>query len=388
MREDIRFGRIAGITVGANWSLVLVVALITWIVATGVLPAGEVDHPAVVYWAVAAGTAVAFLASLLAHEMAHALVARSRGMPVDGITLWMFGGVSRLRGDAPDARSELRMAAAGPLTSLAIGVAAVGAAAVLVSVGAPWVAVDAVAWLGVMNVALAVFNMLPAFPLDGGRVLRAALWLRRGDERRATEVASQAGVVFAYLLMALGVAGFVAGTGISGIWMVFLGWVLLGAARAERAHFELRFRLGDARVSEVMTAHPDTVPAGLTVDGLVRGQLAQHRHSAFPVVRPDGSPAGLVTLDRVGALASASRATTPVGRIARPVAEVVTTRPDEPVVELVERFQPGSGRRALVIDEDGRLVGIVTSSDVERALAVGRSQARRTARRRPTAPVP
>ncbi|HEX6567562.1 MAG TPA: site-2 protease family protein, partial [Acidimicrobiales bacterium] len=308
MNEDIRFGRIAGVAVGASWSLLVVVMLITWTVAAGVLPAGETDYPTAVYWAVAAVTAVAFVASLLAHELAHAVVARSRGMPVEGITLWMFGGVSRLGGDAPDARSELRMAVVGPLTSLALGIVLVAAAIGLGAAGAPVVAVDAVAWLGLMNVALAVFNMLPAFPLDGGRVLRALLWLRTGDPHRATTVASRAGVAFGYGLMALGALGFVGGMGVGGIWLLFLGWIVLEAARAELAGFELRALLGDARVADVMTPHPVTVPTGLSVDGLVHAYVARHRCSAFPVVRPDGTPVGLVTLSGVRHVPEAERA--------------------------------------------------------------------------------
>jgi Zn-dependent protease len=387
MNEDIRFGRIAGVAVGASWSLLVVIMLITWSVASGVLPGGDVDYPTAVYWAVAAVTAVAFLASLLAHEMAHALVARGRGIPVDGITLWMFGGVSRLRGDAPDARTELRVAVVGPLTSLVISVVSIGTAAALAAAGAPQVAVDAVAWLGIMNVALAVFNLLPAFPLDGGRVLRAALWLRSGDRRRATEVASGAGVAFGYALMALGALSFVGGMGIGGIWMLFLGWILLEAARAELAGFELRVLLGDARVADVMTPHPVMVPSRLTVDALVHDYVAPHRCSGFPVVRPDGVPVGLVTLSGVRDVPQAARTTTAVDEAARPIDEVVTARPDERVVDLIERFTPGSGRRALVLDSGGSVVGILTSSDVERALTVAHTQRPGTgARPMPAAP--
>lgn len=370
MNEDIRFGRIAGIAVGASWSLLVVIMLITWTVAVGVLPEGEVDYPTGVYWVVAAVTAVAFLASLLAHEMAHAVVARSLGMPVEGITLWMFGGVSRLGGDAPDARSELRMAVVGPLTSLALGIVMIVLAVALAAVDAPWIAVDAIAWLGVMNVALAVFNMLPAFPLDGGRVLRAALWMRSGDKRRATRVASGAGVAFGYGLMALGAVSFVGGMGVGGVWLLFLGWIVLEAARAELAGFEMRMLLGDTRVAEVMTPDPVTVPTGLTVDALAHDYVARHRCSAFPVVRGDGAPVGLVSLSGVREVPEAARSTTVVDDVARPIAQVVTARPDERVVDVMGRFTPGTGRRALVLDDQGHTVGIVTSSDIERALAV------------------
>lgn len=381
MEEDIRFGRIAGIAVGASWSLIVVVLLITWTVAVGVLPAGDVDYPAGVYWAVAAVTALVFLASLLAHEMAHALVAKAQGMPVEGITLWMFGGVSKLGGDAPDARSELRMAIVGPLTSLVIGIVLIAAAVAADAAGAPEVVALAVGWLGIMNVALAIFNMLPAYPLDGGRVLRSVLWLRSGDQRRATIVASQAGVAFGYGLMALGAVGFIGGMGIGGIWLVFLGWIVLEAARAERTGFELRTLLRTTRVTDVMTRDPVTVATGLSVDDLVHDYVARHRCSSFPVVRPDGTPVGLVTLSGVRDVDERARVTTPVDAVARPIDEIVTAHPDDRVIDVLPRFTARTGRRALVTDAKGVLVGILSSSDVDRALAVAEARA-------PAAPVP
>ena len=381
MEEDIRFGRIAGIPVGASWSLIVVVLLITWTVAVGVLPAGDVDYPAGVYWGVAAVTALVFLASLLAHEMAHALVARAQGMPVEGITLWMFGGVSKLGGDAPDARSELRMAIVGPITSLVVGIVLIVAAMATSAAGGPEVGAIAIGWLGIMNVALAIFNMLPAYPLDGGRVLRSVLWLRSGDQRRATIIASQAGVAVGYGLMGLGAVGFIGGMGVGGIWLVFLGWIVLEAARAERAGFELRTLLRTTRVAEVMTRDPVTVPAGLTVDALVHQYVARHRCSAFPVVRPDGAPVGLVTLSRVRDVDEPARATTTVDAVAQPIDEVVTVHPEDRVIDVLPRFTVRTGRRALVTDAPGVLVGILTSSDVDRALAVAEA-------RTPAVPVP
>jgi CBS domain-containing protein len=251
--------------------------------------------------------------------MAHALVAKANSMPVEGITLWMFGGVSRLGGEAPDGRTELRMAVVGPLTSLVFGIVMLAAAAALAAVDGPEVAVTAVAWLGLMNVALAVFNMLPAYPLDGGRVLRAVLWRRTGDQRRATRIASGIGVVL---------------------------------------------------VADVMTPDPVTAPSGLTVEALVNDLVVGHRCSAFPVVRADGTPVGLVTLSGVRHVPAEARASTVVDQVATPLAQVVTARPDDPMLELLEQLTPGTGRRALVLDTDDALVGIVTASDVERAIEV------------------
>jgi Zn-dependent protease len=203
MGDDIRLGRVAGVAVGASWSPLVILALITWILGAEVLPGA---HPTA-YWAVAAVTAIAFLASLLAHELAHSVVARGRGIEVEGITLWMFGGMSRLKGEAPDARTEERMALAGPLASLALAAAMTVLAVLLAGAHAPDVVAAAIAWLGLMNGMLAVFNLLPAYPLDGGRVLRAIIWRRTGELRRATAAATTIGIRFGYGLMALGRPG-------------------------------------------------------------------------------------------------------------------------------------------------------------------------------------
>jgi len=171
MDDDVRLGRIAGVAVGASWSLLVILALITWILGTEVLPVAAPDaHPAA-YWAAAAVTAIAFLACLLAHELAHSVVARGRGIEVEGITLWMFGGMSRLKGEAPDARTEERMALAGPLASLALGAAMTVLAVLLAGAHAPDVLAAAIAWLGLMNGMLAVFNLIPLPPLDGSKIL-------------------------------------------------------------------------------------------------------------------------------------------------------------------------------------------------------------------------
>jgi Zn-dependent protease/predicted transcriptional regulator len=370
MGDDLRLGRVAGVRVGASWSVLVIAALLTWTLATGVFPDVDPAGPPAGHWVVAAVTAVAFLACLLAHELAHSTVARAAGIEVEGITLWMFGGVSRLKGESPDARTEQRVALAGPLASLELGLALIAAGIVLEVARAPQVVVAAATWLGVMNGVLAVFNLLPAYPLDGGRVLRAFVWRRTGDLRRATAVATTTGVGCGYALVALGVLAALAGTGAGGIWMALLGWIVLDGARTEREGFELRHLLGGMRVAEVMTPDPVTVAGDLGVDELISDYLWRYRCSAFPVVGADHRPTGLVTLSRLRELADDARATLRVHQVATPIERVALARPDEPVVDLVARLGPGTGRRALVVDSGGDLVGIVTGSDLDRVLEV------------------
>jgi Zn-dependent protease/predicted transcriptional regulator len=368
MGADIRLGRIAGVPVAASWSLLVILGLITWTLGAAVLPDAAPQAPAAAVWAVAVVTAVAFLACLLAHELAHAVVARSHGMQVEGITLWMFGGMSRIKAEAPDARTEQRMAVAGPLTSLALGAGLTALAVLLAVTRVPEVVVAAVGWLGLMNGLLAVFNLLPAYPLDGGRVLRAVIWRRTGDLRRATAVAAAAGVRFGYGLMALGALAVLAGAGLGGIWLALLGWIVLNTARAEQAGFELRELLRGVHVGDVMTPDPVTVSADLTVEHLIRHCVGLYRWSAFPVVGDDGAPIGLVALSQLRDVPADLRSTTTLAQVATPLDRVVTARPDELVIDLLTtRLTPGTGRRALVLDH-GALVGIVTASDLDRAV--------------------
>jgi Zn-dependent protease len=383
MNPDVRLGRIAGVEVAASWSLLVIVGLITWSLGAAVLPGAAPGAPAVAVWVTSAVTAVAFFACLLAHELAHAVVARSAGMKVDGIVLWMFGGVSRLGGDAPDARTEQRVAIAGPRASAGLCIGLLGLAALAGPAGAPDVIVAAVVWLGFVNGLLAAFNLLPAYPLDGGRVVRAIVWRRTGDRRRATTVAATTGVAWGYGLMALGALLALVGDGLGGIWLALLGWIVHNAARAEQAAVERCSLLGTARVGDLMTPDPVTVHADLTVEALIGHYVGLYRCSAFPVVGPDGSPLGLVTLSRLRDVPAHLRATTTMAQVATPIDRVVTAHPREPVVDLLARLTPGTGRRALVLEHDV-VVGIVTASDLDRALelaAVGGPAALTTPRR-------
>jgi Zn-dependent protease len=368
--SDVRLGRVAGIELDASWSLLVIVGLITWTLGGVVLPTAAPDAPAVACWVLGIVGAIAFFACLVAHEVAHSLVAQAHGMKVEGITLWMFGGVSRLGAEPPDAATEQRMALAGPLASLTLGAAFTGLAVALSAASMPEVLVAVASWLGTVNLLLAIFNLLPAFPLDGGRVLRAIVWRRTGDLRRATSVATSWGVAVGHGLVAAGVLLALYGFVVSGVWLALIGWIVLNAARTEQARAALHGRLAGVRVDDVMTPDPVTVAADLSVDALVRHYVPLYRCSAFPVVGQGGQPVGLVALSRVRDVPPDRRAATLVGDVAVPLADVVTARPDEALVSLVSRLTPASGRRALVLDARGMLVGIVTARDLDRALEV------------------
>jgi Zn-dependent protease len=231
MFPTVSLGRVAGIRVGISWSWLLILALIAWSLAASVFPGQDPHLSRAAYAGMGIAAAFLYLASILLHELGHALQARREGVETDGITLWLLGGVSRFRGDFRTPGAEFRTAAAGPLVSLVIGALSIGLAQLVRS---PVEVQGVAAWLGYMNVILFAFNILPALPLDGGRVFHALLWRVSGDRARATRVAAGVGRAFGYLLVAGGIALiFSAKDTWGGVWLALIGWFLVQAATAE-----------------------------------------------------------------------------------------------------------------------------------------------------------
>ncbi|MBQ0986447.1 site-2 protease family protein [Streptomyces sp. F63] len=368
MGQTFSLGRLAGIRIGVNWSVLVILALLTLGLAEGRLPEAHPGDPAWLYWTVGLVTAAVFLLSLLAHEISHALVARRHGVKADSITLWLLGGVARLRSEAPDPRAELRIAGSGPLVSLLLGALFAGLAALIGAAAGPGLAAEALAWLAGINILLALFNVLPAAPLDGGRLLRAVVWRRTGDPLRATAVASAAGRVLGWGLVALGLYLVLLGAGFGGVWLVLIGWFLVAAATVEGGQARLRELLSGVSVREAMSPDPVTAPGSATVEDLLESPAFRYRHSAFPVVGDDGRPVGLVTLHDARAVPAGKRGTTRLAEVMLPVEELPTAGPGDPLAPLLPLLEAGPARRALVM-ENGRLAGIVSSSDISRITA-------------------
>jgi len=364
MKQSLRLGRVAGVPVGVHWSVLVIGLLIGASLGSVVLPAAVPGMSAAMYVLTAAATVVLFLGSLLAHELAHALVAQRRGLPVKSITLWLFGGVAELEGEAKNPRNELETAAAGPLTSLAV---AVGSFLVALLLPGPDLLVAALTWLALMNLVLAVFNMLPGAPLDGGRVLHAVLWWRTGSRARADRAASFAGQALGVALIVFGIVEIFFLDWSNGLWIMLIGWFLAGAARGELVASTARQGLGGVLVRDVMTTPPEVAPAWLTVADFVAATALHSRQTAFVVIDFDGRPVGYVSLDWMAALPARARATTRVRDLARPVPPESVVGPyEEASVLLTRRVLPGQVV-ALVADE-GRVVGIVTGADLNRAM--------------------
>jgi Zn-dependent protease/CBS domain-containing protein len=379
MNENLSLGRIAGIHVGLNWSLLVVAALIAWSLATGILPSAAPGQTSGAYWTAGVVSAFVFLASLLAHELAHSIVAVRRGVRVEGITLWLFGGVSRFSTETSSPGAQALITFVGPLTSLVLG-ALFFVSFVAVGGGPhPGLVAATLSWLAYINILLGVFNLLPAFPLDGGRLLQSLIWLRTGDRLRATRIAARIGMLFAYLLIAYGLATFLlAGNLIGGVWSVFLGWFLLSAARAEEAGGLIRQALAGISVAEVMTPNPVQAPDDISVDDALHGYVLASRHSTFPTHDAAGRLSGLLTMAALKNVAPDARATTLIKEVICQLDSVSTAAPADPVTNLLGLPEGCSEGRTLVID-GGRLVGIISPSDISRLLqrsVSGRDQAR------------
>jgi Zn-dependent protease/CBS domain-containing protein len=371
----ITLGRIAGIRISVNWSWVVVFALITWTLASGVFPAQNPGLSDTTYVAMAAVAAVLFFASLLLHELGHALQARRERLEIDGITLWLFGGVAQFKGELPSAGAELRIAVAGPAVSLVIGIAC---SLLALAAGLPEAADAVAAWLGYVNLALLVFNLMPALPLDGGRVLRSLLWLRTGDLSQATAVAGTAARAFAFLLIGGGIALFILDGAFSGAWLAFIGWFLLQASTAEVRWVLARQALDGLRARDLMTPSPVTVAPDLTLGRFVDEVVQHRRYTTYPVVA-DGKPVGLLPFRRVAQVPRERWDRETVRDCMLPLEEVPQLSVDDDAVEALAELQQSDVNRGLVVDGDA-LVGILSISDLASALEIRRLRGGRAQR--------
>ncbi|HVM58041.1 MAG TPA: site-2 protease family protein [Gaiellaceae bacterium] len=373
MNSSITLGRIAGVRIGVNWSWLVVFALIVWTLASAVFPAADPHLSKATYIAMALVAAFLFFSSLLLHELGHAVQARRDGMEIEGITLWLFGGIARFKGMFPSAGAELRIALAGPLVSALLGGVFVGIAVA----GGLGSAVDGVAaWLGYINLILLAFNLLPALPLDGGRVLRALLWRARGDFSWATRIASDVARGFGYLLIALGIVLFITQGVWGGVWLAFVGWFLLQAAAAEGRYARMRAALGNLSVRDVMVRDPATVSADSTIAEFMDGVVHAHRYTTYPVV--DGRRVlGLVPFAAAARVPRADWERKRVRDCMLPFDAVPHVRENESLVDALGELSAEPPNRALVLEGD-TVVGLLSISDVGRLVAAtGRRGTRR-----------
>jgi Zn-dependent protease len=370
MRATLSLGRWAGVPVGANAGVLVILLLIGLGLGAWHFPSAYPDQPAWGYALAGAAAALLLVASILVHELSHAIVARANQIRVERIVLWLFGGVAQFRDEPRTPGADLAIAVAGPATSVVLGFgfgfAAVGWLAV---VGDGLVAAT-LAYLGGINLLLAVFNLVPAAPLDGGRVLRAAVWRWTGDRVQAAVVAARAGRFFGVALIVLGLAGVLLAAWFGGLWLALIGWFLVNAAVAEERQTLLGRQLHGVRVRDVMSPPPACAAPEVSVAGFINEVVLRQPYSTYPLVDPAGRLSGLVTLNRIRRVPEPERATTAMRDIACPPAEVPTAGPDEPLIELLPRLADSADGRAVVVDGGGRVLAVVSPRDVARATAV------------------
>jgi Zn-dependent protease len=370
--DSFQLGRIAGIRVGLNWSWLVVFALLIWSLSTAVFPATNPGLGDGTYLAMAIVASVLFFTSLLLHEFGHALQAQRDGMEIEGITLWLFGGVAKFRGMFPSAGAEFRIAVAGPLVSLAIGVLFV---AIAWASGLPKTVDGVAAWLGYINLMLLVFNLIPALPLDGGRILRSLLWGAKRDFATATRIAAGTGRAFGYLFIAGGVALFIFESSFSGAWLAFIGWFLLQAASGESRHLAARQALDGLRVRDLMVRDPVTVDADLTLGEFMDDIVWSRRYTAYPVT-DDGRAIGLLPFRCVAEVPRREWDERRVGDCMLPRDSVPVLAEDDELIDALAELGEGNVHRGLVLDGD-RLAGLLSVTDLARALEVGMARGRR-----------
>jgi Zn-dependent protease/predicted transcriptional regulator len=367
MNGNLSIGRYGGVEVRLNWSLLVVVALIVWSLTDGVFPSQNPGLSHNTYLGMAVVASLLFLASIALHELGHSWVARREGIEVDSITLWLFGGVSQLKGRFKSPGAEFRVAVSGPLVSIGLGVLFV----LIALAGAPSAVDGVAAWLGYINLILAAFNLLPAAPLDGGRVLHSILWRAKGNFAWATRVASEIGQGFGYLFIALGLAMFVFQGSFSGAWLAFIGWFLLQGARAEARYVATEQALGGLRVRDLMVRRPVTVDADSTIGRFMDDVAWSHRFTTYPVLEGD-RPVGLLAFASVSAVPRSEWDMRRVRDTMFPLDDVPLLTEDELAVDALEELSAPTGNRGLVVD-NGHLAGLLSITDIARALEVGRS---------------
>jgi Zn-dependent protease len=360
--KPVTLFRLLGFEVRADPSWLILALLIVWTLARGYFPTTHPGLATGVYWWMGVCGAVGLFGSIVVHELSHALVARRYDLPIRGITLFIFGGVAQMEDEPHSAPVELKMAIAGPLTSVAISFICYGAAQGLARLGVPAPVVLVTAWLAMINLVLAVFNMVPAFPLDGGRVLRAYLWNRRGDVRSATHTAARVGGAFGALLIGLGVVTVVLGDFISGMWWFLIGMFLRGAARSSYRQVLVRDALEGEPVRRFMNATPITVPPGLPLRRLVEDYIYGYHHELFPV-SDNGHLQGCVSTAQVKQVPSTAWDATTVGEVALPCTEQNTVTPDTEAIEALARMRR-TGTSRLIVAEGDHVVGIVSLKDL------------------------
>jgi Zn-dependent protease len=360
--DHLQIARVFGIPIYLHFSWLIIFGLIVWTLSTGYFPSRYPDLPASSSWAKGLMASLLFFVSILLHELGHAVVALKNGLRTRSITLFIFGGVAQLEGEPRDGRAEFWMAAAGPLVSLGL------AGLFHVCASLPFLGPSTVAvaeYLALINLMLALFNLVPAFPMDGGRLLRGALWGSIG-KTRATQIASGAGTVFSFFLIFSGVFSLLRGASLTGVWYILIGWFIKDASVTSYQQVRLDEALRGVTVRDAMVREVVTVPAAASVAEAARDHFLRTGYGGYPVMRGEAA-VGLLCLKDVLALSAEQRESTAVQGAMRPLTDAIVIEPDAPLpVAMTRMAQAGTAR--LLVMHGSQLVGMLTMHGVIRRL--------------------
>jgi len=364
----IHIFKLFGFNVNLDVSWFFLLILVTWSLATGFFPRSYTGFSTLSYWLMGIAAAAGLFFSIVLHETLHSIVARRFGLQMTGITLFLFGGVAEMGDEPPSPKAEFSMAIAGPILSIVLAGVFFGTSVLMKKGGLPSSLWGVLRYLGFINGLLAAFNLVPAFPLDGGRVLRSAIWRARNDLRAATRITSMIGRVFGFILIAFGVYSFIMGSLMSGLWWFIIGLFLNTAARTAYQQIKIRTVLEGQKVSRFMKTDPVTVPDNITVSEMVEEYVYRHHYKLFPVIR-DGKLVGCVTTKQMKELPRDEWWSRTVGEIAEECTDENSVSPDTDAVKVLGTMRRNSTSRLMVV-ANKKLVGVITLKDLLEFIAL------------------
>ncbi len=354
--------KLFGFEVKIDFSWLLLGLLITWTLAQGLFPHFYEGYPTLTYWLMGVAGALGLLVSIVFHELWHSLVARRFGLPMRGITLFIFGGVAEMTEEPSSPKVEFFMAVAGPISSVVLGLGLFGIAFLGDSLGWPQPVTGVINYLALLNLILAGFNLIPAFPLDGGRVLRSVLWGWKDNIRWATQLSSKIGGGFGIALIIVGLLEVITGNFVGGIWMFLIGMFIRGASQTAYKQLILRRSLEGEKVRRFMKSEPVTVSPSLSIEDLVEDYIYKHHYKMYPVVE-GGKLIGCVTINQVKEIPKEERDKRKVAELAQSCSEKNTIGPDEDAMQALSIMRKNRASR-LMVAEDGKLVGMISLKDM------------------------
>jgi Zn-dependent protease/CBS domain-containing protein len=360
--KSITLVKLFGFEVKIDFSWLLLGLLITWTLAQGLFPHFYEGYQTMTYWLMGVAGALGLLVSIVFHELWHSLIARKFGLPMKGITLFIFGGVAEMTEEPPSPKAEFFMAVAGPISSIIFGLGLFGITFLGDFLGWPQPITGVINYLAILNLILAGFNLLPAFPLDGGRVLRSVLWGWKDNIRWATQLSSKIGGGFGIALIILGLIEVITGNFIGGIWMFLIGMFIRGASQTAYKQMLLRRSLEGEKVQRFMKPDPVTVSPSLSVEDLVEDYIYKHHYKMYPVV-DDEKLMGCVTINQVKEIPKEERSQHTVGELAQACSEKNTISPDEDAMKALSTMRKNHASR-LMVAKDDKLVGMISLKDM------------------------